>query len=120
MENRILETVLAAYLEAAAFTDFGPDGEIPSDLEFSPDALESARADCESFLQSNAALSLEYVQAGRTWDSFGHDIWFTRNRHGVGFWDRGLGKLGDKLTDSAHALGVVYCYLGDDDLLYFG
>jgi hypothetical protein len=28
----------------------------------------------------------------------GHDYWLTRNGHGTGFWDRGLGEVGDKLT----------------------
>jgi hypothetical protein len=36
---------------------------------------------------------------------FGHDFYLTRERHGAGFWDRGLGELGDYLTDIAHAYG---------------
>lgn len=32
------------------------------------------------------------IQAGR-------DFWFTRNGHGVGFWDRGLGEIGDLLSE---------------------
>jgi len=38
-------------------------------------------------------------------DYFGHDFYLTRERHGAGFWDRGLGELGDYLTDIAHAYG---------------
>lgn len=30
--------------------------------------------------------------------SFGHDFYLTREGHGAGFWDRGLGELGDYLT----------------------
>lgn len=29
---------------------------------------------------------------------FGHDFYLTREGHGAGFWDRGLGELGDYLT----------------------
>jgi hypothetical protein len=36
---------------------------------------------------------------------FGHDFYLTREHHGVGFWDRGLGELGDYLTNIAHAYG---------------
>jgi hypothetical protein len=36
---------------------------------------------------------------------FGHDFYLTRERHGAGFWDRGLGELGNYLTDIAHAYG---------------
>jgi hypothetical protein len=35
----------------------------------------------------------------------GHDFWLTRNRHGAGFWDRGLGERGDWLSDIARAYG---------------
>jgi hypothetical protein len=36
--------------------------------------------------------------AGSVWAHFGHDFYLTREGHGVGFWDRGLGELGDYLT----------------------
>ena len=39
------------------------------------------------------------------WDYFGHDYLLTRDGHGVGFWDRGLGELGDYLTDVAKGNG---------------
>lgn len=46
------------------------------------------------------------------------DNWIlTANRHGAGFWDTGLGRIGDYLTDMAH--GASYnLYLGDDDRVY--
>lgn len=34
-------------------------------------------------------------------DMLGHDYCLTRNRHGAGFWDRGLGELGDYLSTTA-------------------
>ncbi|AON97513.1 hypothetical protein SEA_CHEWYVIII_93 [Rhodococcus phage ChewyVIII] len=36
---------------------------------------------------------------------FGHDLLLTRDHHGVGFWDRGLGELGEYLTLCAGAIG---------------
>lgn len=41
---------------------------------------------------------------------FGHDLWLTRNGHGAGFWDRGLGELGDRLSEAARLLGGVDLY----------
>jgi hypothetical protein len=41
-----------------------------------------------------------------------------RNRHGAGYWDRGLGSAGDKLTEFAHSFGSCDLYRGDDGLLY--
>jgi hypothetical protein len=37
--------------------------------------------------------------------SFGTDFVLTRNHHGAGFWDRGLGDLGDRLTEWAQTFG---------------
>lgn len=48
-------------------------------------------------------------------DQMGHDFWLTRNRHGAGFWDRGLGDLGKELTDYCHHLGEVNLYTYEKD-----
>ena len=48
----------------------------------------------------------------------GHDFWLTRNGHGAGFWDRGLGERGDRLTNAAHVYGACDLYLGDDGFVY--
>lgn len=46
---------------------------------------------------------IEYAQIG-------HDITLTRNGHGAGFWDRGYGPRGERLSTSARALGEAYAY----------
>ncbi len=35
----------------------------------------------------------------------GHDFWLTRNGHGAGFWDRGYGEDGNKLTALCEQFG---------------
>lgn len=40
------------------------------------------------------------------WDA-GRDFWLTSQGHGSGFWDRGLGAVGDALTDSADGYGDI-------------
>lgn len=45
----------------------------------------------------------------------GHDFTLTRNGHGAGFWDRGLGDVGDKLTALCKPFGEVSAYVGDDN-----
>lgn len=52
----------------------------------------------------------EYLEV-RGADMIGHDLWLTRNRHGAGFWDRGLGALGDRLSDAARLLGEATSYV---------
>ncbi len=117
-----LDDVLTAYLEAVEFTDFGEDDQPERGSEFAPDTLSEALTDCLEFIETTANHGLldEYIAKGGTAEQFGHDLWLTRNRHGVGFWDRGLGGLGEQLTHHAHAMGETYAYTGDDGLVYLG
>ena len=51
----------------------------------------------------------------------GRDLWYTRNGHGVGFWDRDddvYGPHADALCEVARAMGSVDLYRGDDGKLY--
>lgn len=81
------------------------------------------RASCEDFAKANAADIAEYCQRMRNeqWSGekrAGHDFWLTRNGHGAGFWDRGLGALGERLTQAAEVYSSVDLYVSDDGLIY--
>jgi hypothetical protein len=113
-----------AYLEAAFFTDEerlkeeatekGLDPE-QHDFDWSPEALTKAQEDCAKFQKENQEL---LDQAGDVQQN-GHDFWYTRNGHGVGFWDRGYDDaVADPLTEACKAFHEAYTYLGDDGLIY--
>lgn len=46
-----------------------------------------------------------------TEEQAGHDFWLTRNGHGAGFWDRGLGKIGEALTKASKSYGSEYLHV---------
>lgn len=106
----------AAYMQAALWSstidesDETHGGE-PFDAYFSIDqiALETQAqmlATCGKFQREHGDdLARFYVATGKGPEQGGHDLWLTRNRHGAGFWDRGAGEVGDRLTEAAHALG---------------
>lgn len=94
----------AAPLEEAGF-------EV-GDISESADQL--MLADCRDFIVSNLADLIEHGDFGQA----GHDFALTRNQHGAGFWDRGLGALGDRLTAASHAYGESSLYAGNDNWLY--
>jgi hypothetical protein len=71
------------------------------------------REDCNVFMRNNR-FDLMVVDPSQA----GHDFWLTRNGHGAGFWDRGLGDIGDRLSVAARAFGEVNLYVGDDKKLY--
>lgn len=110
------------YIEAMFFTESGSD-DISEDAAFSDldsTALATIEAECQAFQTQHFGLLCE--AAGRDYDDMqaGRDFWFTRNGHGVGYWDRDQldGTLGEALSDAARGFGEVYLYQGDDARLY--
>jgi hypothetical protein len=102
-------------------TDYADDsGGEPLDANYSrddisPNTLADMLADIEAFTQSARSL-LE--KSGICDSQIGHDFWLTRNGHGAGFWDRGLGEVGELLTAICKPFGSVDLYVGDDGQLY--
>ncbi len=107
-----------AYREAVRFTECHCDNPDMEYAEFSPSFVQQSEDDCLNFLEALGDLAEALDNAGHTPERIGHDFWLTRNGHGAGFWDRGLGELGAKVTDLAHSFGSVDCYAGDDGLIY--
>ncbi len=110
-----------AYLECALWSsvDFEENGNEPLDSNYditdiAPETLVKMLADCDAFETDNSEL-LE--QAGDRYQN-GHDFWLTRNGHGAGFWDRGYGAIGNKLSEACKAYGSCDIYPGDDGQLY--
>lgn len=89
--------------------------------DLAPQTLDMMKRDAISFQQQCAALlDRAYQETGYSYGpgSAGHDFWLTRNHHGAGFWDRGLGEVGNMLTTAAHKWPEVDLYVGDDGLVY--
>ena len=117
-----LQSMTDAYLECALWSSHayltGDEDAEPVELEgyYPSETFErEARQDCRAFIVSNMA-DLSAMDA----EQAGHDFWLTRNGHGAGFWDRGLGKLGERLTSAAWVYGEVDLYVGDDETVYAG
>jgi len=110
------------YIEAMFFTNSGSgddgDMEHATFADLAPEALEAIKAECAAF-ETKHALLLDGAYGHDDYDaeSAGRDFWYTRNGHGVGFWDRGLGHVGDLLSDAARH-SERSPYMGDDGLVY--
>ena len=100
------------YLKAMQWTDCNEDSPEMQDAEFSASLLAEAASVCADFVAGNEA-DLDAYQLA-TGYSGGVDFWLTRNGHGAGFWDRGLGALGDRLTSAAKVYGGMGLYLDDN------
>jgi hypothetical protein len=118
-----LDTFTRAYIECALWSSTDDSGE-PLDSgrdadDLAPATLADMEEDCRQFQEANAELLAQaYERDGYDTARAGHDFWLTRNHHGAGFWDRGLGDIGTRLTELAHAWGSVDLYVGDDELIH--
>jgi hypothetical protein len=117
MSAQTITPALRQYVETALWSSNDDDG-YPLDDRFgvedvAPETIAAMREDLDAFIAS-----LPLAAAFLDPEQVAHDFWLTRNRHGAGFWDRGLGALGDQLTDLAHGFGETDLYVGDDELIY--
>lgn len=141
-----VDEVLASYIEAALWAtndESTPSGGEPLDKKYkpsdvAPEARQAMRNDIIQFLEQVGAEDIEGYLTGhrfidgignrrllmgeqfppQTAAQMGHDFFLTRCGHGVGFWDRGLGELGDRLTEISGEFGDSSLYVGDDGKIY--
>lgn len=133
-----IQSFIEGYLTAALWssTDTMPaneDEDMPEhtvnldDFEWAAGEAEKLHSDCRDFIAANEADLLLYsdnrsynAADGDVWEFAGHDFWLTRNGHGAGFWDRGLGELGNRLTAASKVYGSVYLYLDENQEVKVG
>lgn len=93
--------------------DYRPLDDYVSEDDLSPASEAEWRVDVDAFI-ADQWHDLRHLTPA----SAGHDFWLTRNGHGAGFWDRGYGDRGQRLTDAAKAYGEVSPYIGDDGAVW--
>lgn len=113
---KTMTAFLKSYIETALWSSTDEDGHPLDDNygeeDIAPGALATMEADCDRF-QSEYAELLASLGS-----SAGHNFWLTRNWHGAGFWDLGLGAIGEALSEAAKLEGSCDLYIGDDGLIY--
>lgn len=121
-----IEDMLQAYIEAALWSstdESDESGGEPMDKNYGPDdvaeeTVARMRKDVTAFAKKYGPI-IESFGADYDWSQAGHDLWLTRNGHGVGFEDRDLPEKDARtLADAARRLGEVYLYVGDDGQIY--
>lgn len=74
--------------------------------ELGEEALAWILSECANFQGAqNGELFAAYTHFDYREYSAGCDFYLTRNGHGAGFWDRGMGKIGEALTAAAKVYG---------------
>lgn len=131
-EAHQLDEFTHAYITAALWStndESTPDGGEPLDKSYGPDdiapeALAKIKADCAAFQEEHKELLAKAYELYEPRDGYtgaalgGHDMWLNRNGHGCGFWDRGLGDVGEALSEACHKIGERWIEVGDDGKLH--
>jgi len=122
-----VEAMVEGYLECQLWAglDYRADGEDPvtydenySAEDISLEYVQAVRDELTEVVAQHPLAVRMYLKAianhAAKWGGldnaargaqFGHDFYLTREGHGAGFWDRGLGELGEYLTDIAKSYG---------------
>lgn len=80
-----------------------------------PESWAGIEGAARRFMAAHAAdLAEACAVPGYDMTRAGHDLVFTANGHGAGFWDRGLGDVGERLSAAARASGEMELTAGDD------
>ncbi len=111
LTTRNFDEILKHYFVCALWSSNETlDGNYSID-DLDESVVTESKEDIINFLEEAEELLTEEW----TDEQVGHDFWLTRNRHGAGFWDRGL-KNGDKLTKLCEPFGEVNIYVEDNKI----
>lgn len=126
MKTEIIIEIINGYKEAFIFTESARDHEGNfidnlDDYDFSDQAHQRIIHDVAAYCDANDAAISEAMSDGATANQIGNDLHFTRNGHGVGFWDRPeiyTTNTANRLTNAAKLMPSVHAYIGEDNLIY--
>jgi len=115
---------LTALLWSGLFDENGESVDNGTDLIdwVTTECAESLRRECDEFVAyhlDDLTLQAERYASGSysPGELAGHDFSLTRNHHGAGFWDRGTGDVGKRLTEACRPYGEVNAFLLEDSTI---
>lgn len=116
-----LTEVFDHYVIAALWTTTDHN-DVPLDRNYGAEDIDPRSqaeifVDVKDFVESCEAQRPDIFE-GMNPQQIGHDFLFTRDHHGAGFWDRGLGEVGSFLTKMSDRYGDSGLYVGDDSKIY--
>lgn len=125
-----VEDIARGYAHAATWADLHiesrPDELGSAAYEYGLDEIDEEgqrriRQLCFDFALANEADVDAYMERitphhdCTTGEQVGHDLYLTAVGHGAGFWDRGLGELGERLTTASKGYGLNHVWLDESD-----
>lgn len=115
-----LNIMVQAYITAMHWSSTDSNGDPLDNYPTSQEAKDIAATTCNTFLKvhGNDLNVVMGLHPNYGYSEAGHDLFLTREGHGAGFWDRGLGHYGDVFTKYSESIGEADPYVGDDGYVY--
>ena len=125
-----IEAMVRGYTSALLFFENDEEGEpLGEGRELADSARDKAYQVCAAFYDKHhidlgayaAHPGAQNRDCADPYELAGHDLWLTTNNHGTGFWDRGMGGIGQRLNVDCGYAGTFKprdAYVGDDGLVY--
>lgn len=108
---------LAAYIEAALFAD-KPEDATPG-AELHADSVARLEGIAGAFYDAHTSDIMAY--SFETNANAGHDLWYTQNGHGCGYWEENTRPDGtpspcaSNLDEACKGMPTLYMFEGDDE-----
>lgn len=112
---------LDAFTGALSFADGSEEEDKFYDFEIDHNYREVIGGMIIDFYLDNKELCDKYIES-IGWSGFGTDLYFDIMGHGAGFWDRGLGEIGEKLSTLCEDIKynvIARADMGDDKTIHF-
>jgi hypothetical protein len=133
--DRQIDQMMDGYIEAMLWSSGGETDPEDEDIELeslegfevADETRQKVLGICARFYDANRTDLAAYADIKKhapeygPYQCIGHDLWLTTAGHGAGFWDRGMGRVGKRLSDQCgwnKAFPQQDVYLGDDRLVY--
>lgn len=124
-----IQSMTSGYLEAMQWAETDDAGDSLDCYQLAGETRDKAQVVCTAFYDKHyidlGAFADLHENGTRSqhdaWECAGHDLWLTTRGHGVGFWDRKMGRVGDRLAADCGWRGTFKerdAYVGDDGLVY--
>ena len=118
-DEEFLDRMTEGFIECMCWAESGgPEstlGEFADPGMLTEKAEAACREACADFIHFCTEVGISLPDVPLRPDQIGHDFWFTLQGHGAGFWDRGMGDLGERLTDVAKTFSYE-AWVEDDEI----
>lgn len=106
---------VAAYIEAALFADTPEDA--PAGAELNAGSRLKLELTAGTFYDAHTS-AIEMYAASSHGSNAGHDLWYTQNGHGCGYWEHESFASARYLDAAANELTQIDIYVGDNGEIY--